>query len=242
VRRAQANRARGTGWRIVGVCPFAHFAAELQVNQETCKNSYMARYRQRIISDAGDGWQIVEQQPIEEARQPAAHTLDIRPPEPGESYADFISSHGVRYFSVQEVTLFRRESRHVEPPRAMWSNIIPALRICDELRETLGHPLSVGSAYRDVAYNLKVRGAPSSQHLHNRAIDVDLPADCRGNEERKRFADEAAKLWNAHADALRMGIGFYQHLPSRVHIDTGYRARFWERQFAWPILQRNQSQ
>ena len=214
----------------------------MQGNQETCKNSHMARFRQRIISDAGDGWQIVEQQPIEEAAQPAAHTLDIREPEPGESYGDFIAWHGVRFFSVQEVTLFRRESRHVEPPRAMWSNIIPTLRICDELRETLGHPLSVGSAFRDSAYNAKVRGRPSSRHLYNQAIDIDLLAGNRSPEERTRFADEAAKLWHAHADALRMGIGFYQHLPSRVHIDTGYRARFWERQFAWPILQRNQSQ
>jgi hypothetical protein len=201
----------------------------------------MPRFLQRIISDAGDGWQLVEQVPEVQPAQLIVHSLEIREPEPGEGYQDFISWHGVRYFTASEVTLFRREARHVEPPRPMWRNIIPALRICDLLREELGHPLVVGNGFRDSAYNAQVGGRPSSRHLYNQAIDLDLPSGHRGPAARCEFADAIGRLWHEHADELRMGVGFYQYEPTRAHIDTGYRARFWERQFAWPILQRTKS-
>ena len=201
----------------------------------------MPRFRQRVISDAGDGWQIVEQEPVQQAMGPASHTLEVRDPEPGEGYQDFIAWHGIRHFTAAEVTLFRREARHVEPPRPMWRNIVPTLRICDELREELGHPLAVGNGFRNNAYNAKVGGRPSSRHLYNQAIDLDLPTAHRGPGHRRKFADAIGRLWHEHADALRMGVGFYQAEPTRAHIDTGHRARFWERVHAWPILQRTQS-
>jgi zinc D-Ala-D-Ala carboxypeptidase len=42
----------------------------------------------------------------------------------------------------------------------------------ERLRGIVGRPLVVVSGYRDPAYNRSVGGAPDSQHVHNRAADL----------------------------------------------------------------------
>ena len=82
--------------------------------------------------------------------------------------------------------------------------------LCEEfeaLRAVCG-PLLVNSAYRTAAYNRRVGGAPSSQHLAGRALDV-VPVRC-DLETLYRAAVERAR-----AGRVR-GIGRYRHF---LHVD-----------------------
>lgn len=47
------------------------------------------------------------------------------------------------------------------------------LKRLDELREKVGHPLTLTSAARCPAHNAKVGGAANSQHVHGLAADID---------------------------------------------------------------------
>lgn len=219
-----------------------HLCTCLRVNQETCKNRGMPRFRQRVVCEADDGWQVIEQQPYSEPEHgDLVPTLDVRDPAAGETYQEFLAAQGIRHFSAREVTLFRRWGKHEEPPRGMWRNIVPALVLGELLRAELGHPLVVGNGWRSEEYNRAVKGSAGSRHRYNQAVDFDLPADRRDLDSRKRFADAAARLWHKYGDALRMGFGVYDDAPSRIHLDCGHRARFWERRHAWPILQRSKT-
>ena len=47
------------------------------------------------------------------------------------------------------------------------------LKRLDELREKVGHPLTLTSAARCAVHNAKVGGAPKSQHINGVAADID---------------------------------------------------------------------
>jgi len=89
----------------------------------------------------------------------------------------------------------------------------PALDKLQALREKLGVPLIVYSAYRSPEYNRKVGGAKHSMHLQGAAFDISM-----ANHDPKSF--EAA----AHAVGFS-GFGFYPR-QNFMHVDIG-RARQW---------------
>lgn len=222
--------------RLWSICAHCHTLRKCPKMRHNCA---MPRFRQRVIGHQ-DGWDIVEQEPALEAPKPsqAAPTLHVRLPIPGEIYQSYLESFGVHSFTAREVTLLRRWGVVREPMRALWPSIVPALQLAQMLRDELGHPIVVGNGYRPEDYNTAVRGSRNSQHMHNRALDLDLPSTHAETKHREAFADAVGRLWHKHGDALKMGIGVYEKNPKRIHIDTGYRARFWEREHAWPILQR----
>lgn len=142
--------------------------------------------------------------------------------EPGEDPAAYLHRCGIRFFSWREVT------RGAAPvPRVMVPRIVLPLRLADELRDALGHPLIVGWGYRDPNTNAARGGAPGSQHVQFRALDLDLPSTVKGPDAEARFYGEAVRLWCAHGRAARMGLGLYGGPTSgrRVHIDAGWRCR-----------------
>ncbi|TLD70864.1 hypothetical protein FEM03_11195 [Phragmitibacter flavus] len=104
------------------------------------------------------------------------------------------------------------------PPRELWKNIAPTLRVADALREKLNAPLiSINSAFRSTAYNSACPGAaPQSYHTRNMALDL-------------VYACSPEKVFAA-AQALRSqglfkgGIGVYS---SFTHIDTRGRNAEW---------------
>lgn len=88
---------------------------------------------------------------------------------------------------------------------------VDAMCRLQHLRDMLGKPMHINSAYRSPAYNLKIDGAKKSEHLKARAYD------CRTyNLDRADYVKLAK-------EAGFNGIGYY---PSFIHIDTG-RARSW---------------
>ncbi|WP_018249710.1 YcbK family protein [Orenia marismortui] len=86
-----------------------------------------------------------------------------------------------------------------------------------KLRDNVGQPLVINSAYRNADYNQKVGGSPNSQHLFGKAVDIslnNLPYD----------ADDMEAI----AEGLGFdGIGKYDTF---IHLDVrGYKARWDER-------------
>ena len=77
-------------------------------------------------------------------------------------------------------------------------------------RTQIGKPFKINSAYRSWRYNLKVGGAPRSEHKRL-ALDVSL----RGHNRHE--------LHRALRLAGFKGFGFYQTF---IHVDLG-RKRFW---------------
>ena len=96
----------------------------------------------------------------------------------------------------------------------------PALDRLQALRDRLGKPLIVRSAYRSAAHNRAVGGAPRSRHLDGAAFDIAM-------------ANHDPVAFEAAARAVGFeGFGFYPE-PHRdfMHIDPG-PAREWGTR--WP--------
>lgn len=77
----------------------------------------------------------------------------------------------------------------------------------EALREAVGLPLAVLSAYRTPAHNRAVGGSPNSQHVQGRALDLKPPAGWTP----ARLADEARLVPEI------TGLGVY---GTFVHIDV----------------------
>lgn len=97
------------------------------------------------------------------------------------------------------------------PPRYMWRNIAATLRVIDALASRMrARPKPILSAYRSPTYNRAVRGRSGSQHLYNRALDI-------------QFNGVSAYTVSAVARKLRSegkfkgGVGRYS---SFTHVDT----------------------
>jgi len=88
-----------------------------------------------------------------------------------------------------------------------------ALDCLQTLRDIMGVPLIINSAYRSVAYNKAVGGAPKSQHLEGKAFDIRL-TDKVDRKELKAMAKAAGFT----------GIGDYDTF---VHVDIG-PVRYWD--------------
>lgn len=108
---------------------------------------------------------------------------------------------------------------NTDPPRELWPNVVPLVRVLEEVRKTIGHPVVLTSVYRSKAYNDSLPGAAkSSQHMQFRAADLKAPG--QGTP-----AD-----WHAVVKRLRDaglfsgGIGKYKTF---VHVDTRGVNRDW---------------
>lgn len=84
----------------------------------------------------------------------------------------------------------------------------------EKLQSVFGATLPVTSGYRDHAHNKEVGGAERSQHLHRRALDIDVTS--LSKEERVRFIETASAMGFT-------GIGVGTNI---IHLDTGSR-RAW---------------
>lgn len=107
-------------------------------------------------------------------------------------------------------------SEFVLPPKILWPNLIPTLRVLRDLQSAgLVDGRQVASGYRDPVLNACAGGSARSRHVSNNALDFDLPDS----------ADNVARLceyWRSKGPALKLGLGFYT--DTRIHLDTsGFR-------------------
>ncbi|MDP1669635.1 YcbK family protein [Phaeovulum sp.] len=92
-----------------------------------------------------------------------------------------------------------------------------AMNALQALRDALGKPLIVFSAYRSPAHNKAVGGAPASKHMDGTAFDISM-----ANHDPVAFEAAARK-------AGFLGFGFYPR-SGFMHIDLG-PAREWGERF-----------
>lgn len=132
------------------------------------------------------------------------------------TFKDWFDSHGIKHFGAGEFESYfatrRSGVKNSQPPRKLWPNILPTLRIVDELRESLGKPCRILSSYRSPDYNRTVGGATHSQHLEFNALDIAFD----GVSPQRVY--ERLIEWRK-AGKFTGGLGLY---PSSgfVHIDT----------------------
>lgn len=113
------------------------------------------------------------------------------------------------------------------PPRAQWSQIVPALKLVREQVIPVTGPVEVVSSWRSPEINACVGGASRSAHLDFKALDL---VAVKRNDRRQLFADLCA-MQRAAGRASRMGLGAYYNpgnpvtnWEGRFHIDAhGYR-------------------
>jgi hypothetical protein len=123
--------------------------------------------------------------------------------------------------------------RHVPAATWRWPNVSPAEIACrgtgkllvnevaldalQALRDRLGKPLIVRSAYRSPEHNLAVGGAKASKHMQGIAFDIAM-------------ANQDPDAFEATARAIGFrGFGFYPR-SGFIHIDLG-PARSWGERF-----------
>lgn len=141
---------------------------------------------------------------------------------------DFLASSGapLTYASAQEITtlpkgnLYSGRRAVAIPPRELWANMVPTLKLFSEIRKQLGAPISI-RAYRPPDYNKAVGGKPRSIHQWFSAMDLYPPAG--------RHKDLALIAASHYYSAPKMGFNVYgtTSAPTDTHIDTGWHRRVW---------------
>ena len=158
----------------------------------------------------------------------------------------YLQSQGIEHFTGREVCTMRRAGILVDaPPEEWWPRIVPALKLAEDLREMLGHPLIVGNGYRPAALNRQVGGSQRSRHITFHAVDLDLPRSHSRLDDQIALYREAVLMF----DGLRnlepggIGLGLYgrRSYGTRVHIDAGsgrWRDAVWSRTVYKAVKQR----
>ncbi|MGE5353431.1 MAG: D-Ala-D-Ala carboxypeptidase family metallohydrolase [Acidobacteriota bacterium] len=132
---------------------------------------------------------------------------------------DLLEKYGIRDFTEGE--LFRK----CIPPAVLYENILPTLCILQKIRDTIGVPIFIHSAYRDPVYNYRVHGAIHSLHLKFNALDFS-PLRFDSAQVRNLFYDIVSGKFNLEmqwkgnlisVNEKLMGIGLY---PAFIHLDT----------------------
>ena len=97
------------------------------------------------------------------------------------------------------------------PPRYMWKNITATLRVIDAMSSRMrARPKPFTSVYRSPTYNRAVRGRSGSQHLVNRAVDIQFNGVSAGT------VSAVARKMRSEG-LFKGGVGRYS---SFTHVDT----------------------
>ena len=140
-----------------------------------------------------------------------------------EAFIDWFNAQKFRHFSAREFTRYfstvRKGTKNSTPPKKLWKNLVPTLRVVDELRASFGKPCTLLSSYRSPAYNRTVGGVALSQHLQFNALDIVFD----GVSAKRVY--ERLLQWRREGRFVG-GLGYY---PSSgfVHIDTRGRNATW---------------
>jgi len=149
---------------------------------------------------------------------------------------DYLASSGINtsWVSAKELTTMPKGSTSsgrkpvAIPPRGLWENIIPTLRLWEnEIRGPMGVPMRL-RAYRPVDYNTAVGGAAGSQHQWFSALDIYLDGDNNTAKNRRSLGVMGALAYLS-APEHKIGFGAYgSPTPSNIHLDTGFSRRKWK--------------
>ena len=105
-----------------------------------------------------------------------------------------------------------------EMPINVYHNVVKVANQLQVLRDELGKPIHINSAYRSEEYNASIGGVKSSQHIMGRASDIAI----KGMTPLEVYNTIERLIENG--DMLQGGLGLYD---SFVHYDIrGERARW----------------
>jgi N-acetylmuramoyl-L-alanine amidase len=137
-----------------------------------------------------------------------------------DAFDSFIHGLGLRHFQpIEFLTMGGGNAsgscagKNRLPPKSEWPNLANTARMIDEIRERLGAPVNITSAYRSPAYNSCIGGATSSYHKSFKALDWVCSSGTARDWHR------VAKEVRSSTTAFRGGIGLYIG-SNFVHIDT----------------------
>lgn len=140
----------------------------------------------------------------------------------GTRFSTLVQSWGLRHFEPSEflarVGSRRGRATNQPPPEHLWRNMQATAIVVDELRERLGVPIVITSAYRSPAYNRAVGGATFSQHKKFKALDI----QARGVSPEKVYR---TLLHMRDIGLFRGGVGVYNTF---VHVDTRGSNATWD--------------
>lgn len=132
-----------------------------------------------------------------------------------KAYADFLAGLRLQRLTPRQVIVAHAKRRgsvwNCLPPRSMWKQMAPTLKVVDRISMQLGQPVAeIVSAYRSPAYNARCAGASrGSYHQANVAVDVKFPV-------RASAVAQTARTLRSKG-YFRGGVGRY---PTFTHIDT----------------------
>lgn len=126
----------------------------------------------------------------------------------------------IEHFSVKEVLEASNTKKYLEsdiPPEILL-NIIPTIKVLDELREWYDFPIILNCSYRDKEHNKKVGGEKNSLHLSFNAIDftVNNKNNLTLLFNHLNFQD-SIRHFSFLPKTGSMGLGLYNTF---IHIDT----------------------
>ena len=132
-----------------------------------------------------------------------------------KAYVAYLGSLRLQKLTVRQVIEAHAKQRgtvwNTLPPRSLWRQMVPTLRVIDRLSQELEQPVKeIVSAYRCPAYNARCAGARSgSWHQANVAVDVQFAVAA------STVAQTARTLRSR--GLFRGGVGRYSGF---THVDT----------------------
>jgi len=105
-----------------------------------------------------------------------------------------------------------------ELPTALLPNVLDLADNLQVLRDYLGVPISINSAYRSLEHNRKIKGSTKSQHLLAKAADIVVES---------KTPDEVANIIKYLISEGKMVQGGLKAYKTFTHYDIrGYKARW----------------
>jgi uncharacterized protein YcbK (DUF882 family) len=105
-----------------------------------------------------------------------------------------------------------------ELPTALLPNVLDLADNLQVLRDYLGVPISINSAYRSLEHNRKIKGSTKSQHLLAKAADIVVES---------KTPDEVANIIKYLISEGKMVQGGLKAYDTFTHYDIrGYKARW----------------
>jgi hypothetical protein len=149
-----------------------------------------------------------------------------------KKFVEFLASEGVAEVlppwsllipDRQYVSLRCPIDAFVIPPRSLWPNIVPTLKLLQtDIIPSVG-PIRVSSAYRPPDFNKCIGGAPKSAHLSFSAFDLVTITP----KDREVLFQSLCDRWKSSAVKQKVGLGTYysrdqptRNIIGRFHIDT----------------------
>jgi len=128
-----------------------------------------------------------------------------------------LTAGGIVHFTAKEITYLPKSKRekYIVPQGQLFENMVNVAYLAEHIRLALGAPLTVSSGYRPEWYNTAVGGAPNSAHLRAAALDL----NAHSSNDALKLKSIAEMMWKGQEYRFA-GLGFYQNVPRRIHIDV----------------------